>query len=353
MKTLFDKTVIQNMEIKNRLIRSATWENMADEQGHLTDRLVKVYENLAKGGVGLIIASAAYMTQESQTYRGQLGVYNDEFIAEYKKLTDMIHQYGSQVMLQLAYCSLTDRTAAESAAETASQLQLAPVLKPTEVTTATIQSIINTFGAAAARAEQAGFDGVQIHSAHGYTLSQFLNAGNNGRADQYGGSLENRTRFLLEICDAIKRNTSNDFNLFVKINCIDDASNSENNFETCRYACTELAKRGVSAIEISGGRYDQPMPEVAGYQESVYRDYASQIAAAVDIPVIMVRSNRTPEVMSEILNTTEIEYLSLSRPLLCEPDLISRWEQNLAAKPKCIFCNKCFDKAGNICIFNR
>ncbi|HEY3426905.1 MAG TPA: hypothetical protein VGL27_19075 [Negativicutes bacterium] len=138
----------------------------------------------------------------------------------------------------------------------------------------------------------------------------------------------------------------------VKINCI-DTNDTESAFAVCKYACAELAQRGVDAIEISGGSGVNTVETSAGYIESIYQDYAAEIASAVDVPIILVNKNRTPKVMTEILNTTGIEYFSLSRPLLCQPDLVNIWEKNGEQKPKCISCGKCFGEDDNMCIFNR
>ncbi|AGK96165.1 NADH:flavin oxidoreductase [Clostridium pasteurianum] len=329
MKTLFDKTIINKMELKNRLMRSATWENMADQKGHLTDRLIKLYEDLAKGGIGLIITSAIYLTENSKSLNGQLGLYSDEFIGEYKEFTSMIHKYGSKVLAQMSYASLKGE-----------------MLKPTDVTTEDIKAIATDFGDAAARAEKAGFDGVEIHAAHGFFLSQFLSSIHNQRRDNYGGNLENNSRIILEIYDEIRKRTSKDFIIFIKVNSI-DANDYENAFKVCKYTCIQLSIKGIDGIEISGGN------DITEYKESIYRDYAAEIAAEIQTPVILVGKNRTPDVMNEILNTTAIQYFSLSRPLISESNLVNLWEEDSDKAPKCISCGKCMNENGLMCIFNR
>jgi 2,4-dienoyl-CoA reductase-like NADH-dependent reductase (Old Yellow Enzyme family) len=329
MKTLFDKTVIKKMELKNRIVRSATQEIMAQEDGHLNDRLYELYENLAKGGVGLIITSGAYITGDSKSVPNQIGFYSDEFIEEYKKLTEIIHSYESKVLLQANYASLNGQD-----------------LKPGDVSLEDIKSIVAAFGDAAARAEKAGFDGVQIHAAHGFLLSQFLTFDTNRRTDQYGGTLENNSRIIIEIYNAIRERTGKDFLVFLKVNCI-NANDSERTFESCKYICTKISDCGIDGIEISG------KGEVPVFKESIYRDYAAKIANLVNIPIILVEKNRTPDVMMQILDTTRIEYFSLSRPLIRQPDLVKLWMEELNEVPKCVSCGKCMQADGTSCVFNK
>lgn len=330
MKTLFDKTIIKNMELKNRFIRSATQELMAEEDGHLNDKLYELYENLAKGGVGLIITSGAYITADSKSMPGQIGFYNDNFIEEYQKLTDAIHGYESKVLLQVNYATKNGQN-----------------LKPDDVSLEDIEAIISAFGDTAARAEKAGFDGVEIHAAHGFLLSQFLSSRTNMRTDQYGGTLENNARIIIEIYNAIRNKTSKDFVVFLKVNSFDEID-SEKAFESCQYICSQLSDYGIDGIEISGEG------EVSDYKESVYRDYAAKISALNNnIPIILVCKNRTPDTMVQILNTTGIEYFALSRPLIRQPDLVNLWMKDLNEAPKCISCSKCMQPNGTSCIFNK
>lgn len=329
MKTLFDKTNINGIEIKNRFFRAATWERMADDKGHLTDKLIKLYEDLAKGGTGVIITSGAYITENSKSLPNQIGIYNDEFIEEYEKITTKIHEYGSKIFLQFAYATLNGQ-----------------VLSPMDVSVEDIKTMVSAFGDAAERAEKAGFDGVELHAAHGYFHSQFLNSTENKRTDEYGGSIENNSRIILEIYDEIRKRTNKNFCAIVKINGINKYE-EDDTFETCKYICMELSKRGIDAIEISGGR------DETDYKESIYRNYAAEIAKEVEVPIILVGKNRNPEVMNQILNTTKINYFSLSRPLISQPDLVNLWENNLINKPKCISCDKCMQEDGISCIFNR
>ncbi|HWR39614.1 MAG TPA: NADH:flavin oxidoreductase [Patescibacteria group bacterium] len=333
MKTLFDVTQINGMTLNNRIIRSATWEGMADSSGRLTDRLLRVYDSLVSGGVGLIITSATYFTKDSTPLPGMTGFYDDSFISDYRQFTDRIHAGGCPVILQMTYAGRDGE-----------------MWTPSSPSREDIQSIVQAFGDGAYRARQAGFDGVQVHAGHGFFLSQFLSSQANTRRDEYGGTVENRTRILLEIYEAIRARTGDDFNIWIKINGTDMADETAGQ-GACRYACQQLARRGVNAIEISGGTAELTQKLDHPHHESIFRDEAASIAAAVNVPVVLVGYNRTPSVMEDVLNSTPIEYFSLSRPLLREPDLVNRWKQDFQKKAECISCNGCFRADGNVCVF--
>lgn len=334
MRNLFNETKINKLQLKNRFIRSATGEGMASSTGGLTDRLINVYEKLAQGGVGLIITGATYLTKNSATGPGVMSIYDDAAVEDYKKFTDRIHGYECPIILQLVFIGENGET-----------------WDPSSPSKIDIKSMVEAFGKGALRAQRAGFDGVQIHMAHDTLLAQFLSQRRNLRQDEYGGTLENRTRILLEVYDEIRKRVGKDFNIFVKINGTDAVDEVEG-VKTCRYACKQLADRGIDAIEISGGIGELEKKKNNPYQESIFREYATQIAAEVDVPVILVGFNRTPSVMNEILNTSQIEYFSLSRSLIRESDIVNLWRSDLNKESACISCFACFSRpGGNTCIF--
>lgn len=330
MNALFDKTQIKGMTLKNRFIRSATWENMATREGGLSERLLNVYEELAQGGVGLIISGTVYF---SPSISGHIVLASDNAIREYQRLANVVHQHDCKILLQVNHADHSERS---------------PL--PAALSHEQIRAIITEFGNVAARAEQAGFDGVQLHAAHGFFLSRFIHPLVNRRTDEYGGSLEKNLRVLSEIYDEIRRRTRPSFQIFMKINCIDGSSPALV-FDACRYTCRHFAEKQMDAIEISGNVFDFPDSRINPYRESVLRDYAAQIADDVDIPIILVGVNRSCATMTEILNTTKIRYFSLSRPLIREPNLINLWRDDPAYIPQCLSCTQCFRPDGNTCIF--
>lgn len=361
MNTLFDKTTLANMNLKNRFFRSATWEAMADSKGHLTDKLYDVYENLAKGGVGTIITGYSFVTEGEQPNPGMMGIYNDSFIEEYREFTDRIHRIETNIILQIAYggsrssFNLGKRIILGPSAVTQSQHGVTPK----EASKEEIRGLIKSFADASLRAKKAGFDGVQFHAAHGYLYSQFLSPYYNRRTDEYGGCIENRARIIFETLAAVRENVGSDFPILIKIN-FSDCTEEGFSFEDCRYVCKRLEELGIDGIEISGVVGAKPEDKTLSKDmlktlevESYYWKYAAQIAEEVKIPIILVGGNRSLELMNEILENTGIHYFSLSRPFIREPDLINRWSREDKSKAKCISCDKCYTPQGNSCIFNR
>ncbi|MDD1694492.1 MAG: NADH:flavin oxidoreductase [Methanoregula sp.] len=335
MKTLFDETSIGTMRLRNRLVRSATWEAMADETGRPTPRLIGLYRELAAGGVGFVITSATLIAPGATGLPGMLAINEDSSIAAFRSLSAAVHNNGSPVVMQLTHVGTNGTW-----------------LTPGSTSQEDLHHIVRLFGDAASRAQQAGFDGVQVHSGHGYFISQFLNAKKNTRTDEYGGTAGNRARFLAEIASEIRARTGKDFPILVKINC-SDFKGDDGVWDACRCACHTLAAQGISAIEITGGVSGTSFPPAGlAYQESVFRDYATEIARTMDVPVILVGLNRTPSVMTELLNTTGIGYFSLSRPLLRQPDLPNIWQNNPDRPAACTSCDACREQSdGNVCPF--
>jgi 2,4-dienoyl-CoA reductase-like NADH-dependent reductase (Old Yellow Enzyme family) len=335
MKTLFDETRIGTLSLRNRLIRSATWEAMADQTGRPNPRLIQVYRELAEGGTGLIIASATTLTADATRIPGMLAIPDESYISSYQELVRAVHGAGVPLVMQLVF---PGRNGA--------------FWTPADPTREDILMLVREFGNAAHRAQKAGFDGVEIHSAHGYFLSQFMSARRNTRTDEYGGSVENRIRFLVEIVREVRETAGKNFPVLVKINC-SDFEDDDGVWEACQAACVQLAREGISAIEVSGGDHTLPFPPPGlPYEESVFRDFAAEIARSIDVPVILVGLNRTPSIMTELLNTTGIGYFSLSRPFLRQPDLAHFWNKNPKEPAACLSCDACRKQSeGNVCPF--
>jgi 2,4-dienoyl-CoA reductase-like NADH-dependent reductase (Old Yellow Enzyme family) len=362
MKTVFDQTHLAGIKLKNRFFRSATYEGLTNEQGHVTEKLLHVYENLAKGGVGTIITGLTNVTDVEKFMSGQMQIYNDSFIDEYQKLTDIVHKHDANIIVQLVCNGAQNASTADGllwAPSAVTDLVLQTV--PKEMTKDDIHSMQDAFAAGAVRAKKAGFDGIQIHAAHGYLLSRFLTPYYNRRKDEYGGSLENRARAVLETYQRIREAVGVEFPVLVKINC-DDFMDQGMTFEECKYVCKMLEKAGVSAIEISGGlassRHNEgTIRNITPETESYFKQYAAEIAEETDIPVLLVGGNRDLNKLTDIINQTEMEYISLSRPFIREPELINRWISGDRTPAKCISCTKCFTNYLQFndeikCIFN-
>jgi len=364
MKNLFDKTRVKNLELKNRFIRSALWMKMADEDGHINENLIKVYEGLAKGGAALIITGYAFISKDEQPNSRMVGIYDDLFIEEHRTLVERVHKEGSKIALQIV---LGGSQSHHPDAKTMNILGPSAIknrvtgLTPREVSKEELKEITKKFADAAERAKLAGYDAVQIHSAHGYFLSQFLTPYYNRRTDEYGGSIQNRVRIIYEVVEAVKERVGRDFPIMIKLNFDDFMDEGEGLKEA---EALEVFKKldeigldiiEVSAVNESSGKGLAPARTSINSldKQSYFREATARIAEEVKAKVILMGGNRNVSLMSEILNTTAIEYVSIARPLLCEPDLINKWAENSEYRSKCISCNKCWETEPNSCIFNR
>ena len=330
---------MKHTELKNRLVRSATWEGIARPDGSVTEEAYDIYEELAKGGVGAIITGFTSVALHDYYFGGMMRLCDDALIPQYKKLTDIIHTEGVPVITQLAlgayYREVNGR-----------YMQV----EPDDMTLEEIDYVINQFTSAAIRAEKAGFDGVQIHAAHFFFLSRFISPAVNHRTDEYGSSTENRARILLDILSGIRR-AAPKLHITIKINSSDFTYGGIKEPE-CLAICKLLDQAGIDSIEVSGNG-----TSVGGIKAHVNEGYcvpvAAEVAKAVSCPVIVVGGFRSPDVMEEVLNKTDIELISLSRPLLREPDLPNKMKADQAVISKCVSCNACYSSQAHKCTFRK
>ena len=364
MKKLFEKTKFGKLELKNRFWRSATWLNMADEKGHVTERLENEYIKLAAGGVGTIITGYAFILKEEQPNPGMLGIYEDSFIDEYQKFNEKIHKYGTKTVMQIVYGGSFTNFNTEERLIWGPSAVPHPIMKtvPTEMTKEDIKKVINAFADAALRVKKSGFDAVQLHGAHSYLLSQFLSPYYNRRTDCYGGSLENRCRIIVETLDAVRKKVGEEYPVLIKLHATDDWGENGINEDDALYIAKKLEEHGIDGIEFSGGNLDMKNYINKGpgrvkinkvEDQSYFAEKTAKIANELNIPIISVGGHKTPQRMEEIINSSNIDYISLSRTLFADPEQINKWEKDYDAKVKCVSCGKCFGKNENICILNR
>ncbi len=358
LSILFSEARIGNMTLKNRFVRSATWENMATEGGHMTEKLYDIYEELAKGEVGLIVTGYANIVEEEKPNAGMMGIYNDSFIDEYKKLTDLVHEHDAKIVMQIAY----------GGTKTTFNVGERVIFAPSEVpergtktegkamTQDEIDYIVKAFALASKRAQDSGFDGVEIHAAHTYLINQFLSPYYNRREDQYGGSLENRMRFLMEIYAETRKLVGDDFPILVKLTATEFFDGGLT-FDETRVVCKKLEEVGVDAIIVSGNIHGNASTMVGesfdGYtlqEEGYFHEYGQVISQDVNVPVITVGGLNDFCAIEDLAENTKIQFFALSRPLLAEPQLIKRWKDGNRAEVDCERCSKCRTKRGNFCV---
>lgn len=317
-KTLFDETSIGPMQMKNRFVRASVSDPTPN--GKVTDKLLNLYESLAKGGVGTILTGYTVVGRNEKNMN-ILAMYDGTFIEGGRRLTDLVHSHGSNILMQLVSVGsgYSSRTAPDGELMGASAVKnLHTGITPKEMTEEDIRNTINEFAAAALRAKQAGFDGVEIHACHGYLLHQFATPYYNRRTDNYGGSRENRYRLTIEVYEAIRRAVGEDFPVWIKVQSEDHFEQGVTH-EDCLYLCRELAKRRIDAIEVSGPFTEYKM------NTTYFKEMADKIARETSVPVIVTGGNRIYEEMEKMINETAIDYVGMARPLMTQPDLINQF----------------------------
>ncbi|MFO7706935.1 MAG: NADH:flavin oxidoreductase [Desulfobacterales bacterium] len=351
MRQLFESATIGSMTLRNRFVRSATWEAMATPAGKVTPRLVDITAALARGGVGLIISSHAYVRPEGQAGPGQLGAYGDELVPGLRRMAAAAHDHGAKILLQLAHAGYfaADKLTGVPPLAVSASVKLDDTPRR-EMSVVDIGNLVSAFAAAAMRAKAAGFDGVQIHSAHGYFLSQFLSPLFNRRKDEYGGALENRVRVHLETIRALRRAVGDDYPVLIKVNGRDFADGGLELVEAVA-AAQLMEQEGLDAFELSSGmtRYAKLGSSRTGItnqkKEAYNQEEAKAFKARLQTPLILVGGIRSLPVAERLVAQKVCDFISMSRPLIREPDLINRWASGDRRKAACTSDNLCFGPA--------
>jgi len=349
MSRLFEPSTINSLQLPNRIVRSATYEGMAGPDGSCTEALTRKMEELAEGGVGMIVTSHAFVSPEGRARPFQLGVHDDSMTSGLGKMAGAVRAKGAKILLQLAHGGVqADAKSTGLPAMGPSDFERPDKVRAREMTAYDILRLHTAYEEAARRAQEAGFDGVQIHAAHNYLLSEFLSPFFNRRTDAYGGSLENRARFLVETAAAVRRKTGRNFTILVKINSEDFRPDGFRREEMFRVA-EMLAEAGIDAVEMSGGGpYSGDMiPSRKGMlvtedDEVYYREAAVAYKKEVDLPLVLVGGIRSVGVAENLVESGVADYVALSRPLIREPGLARRWREGDRSRSACISCNLCY-----------
>ncbi|MHA1143992.1 MAG: NADH:flavin oxidoreductase [Candidatus Helarchaeota archaeon] len=350
----FSTKKIGRVAIKNRLVRSATYEASASTSGYVTDKLVAFYEKLARGGAGLIIKGFTFVQPNGRAFPLMTGIHDDSYIAGLAKIAKIIHEHDSKVFLQLSHCGREVGPGGWDGEIIAPSPLPDSVSKkmPRKMTVDDIKETERAFVDGARRAFEADYDGVQLHGAHGYLINQFLSPHSNKRSDEYGRTLENRLRFVLEIIEGIQEEIGKQIPLSIKMNAVDFLSTGIQEIEAVKMAKT-LEKAGIDAIEVSGGVWDAAVkfkpfafpPEcrrIRSIEEEGYHvEHARLFRQHVKVPLIVVGGIRRLEMVETVLRENIADFCSFSRPFICEPDFPNKWREGKSNDCECISCNKC------------
>lgn len=380
MPDVFEKTTLAGIPLNNRILRSATCEALADEEGRPTEALEHLYVNLARGGVGAIITGLTGVQPDGKAFRNASMFHRDDYISDYQRLVNQVHQHQTPIILQVCHAGRQTSSAVSGhkpVSPSSRRDKLFFLEAPRKLDENAIQALINSFVDTIARAQEAGFDGVQIHAAHGYMLSQFLTPYINTRRDRWGGNTENRFRIVAEIMEKARKRVG-DFPILAKINSDDGNRNGTDLSEAIRIAML-LEAHGVDAVEVSCGVaedmfhivrvHDKPVkaffelvPEVSRLPGPVkamaavpaplfvktFRPVdnynvtaAESIRAQVGIPVIVVGGIKRLADIEDIIGNARADYVSMSRAFVNDPAIVNKFQSGEARESSCISCGYC------------
>ncbi len=347
MKT-FSTFKLKNLTLKNRLVRSATAERIGLNASEDINLLSSFYNALIKGGIGTIITGHIAVHSSGRLYQSMPTLHFEEHIECWRRLlcefkerdvafiAQLNHGGGRCPAEVLPFC--VSRTSVNEREEMSGK----------ELDDGEIMTLIKSFAKSAVRVKDVGFDGIQIHAAHGYLMSQFLSPLSNKRSDKWGGSFENRASFLLQVFREVRTAVGNDFVIGIKLGVCDDSPNGLQLEESLQLA-TCLEKEGLDFIEISGAfRSDLVKRKVSPYKnEGYYRNFARKFKENLQIPVCVVGGFRSITFIEQTLNDEYADLVSMSRPLICEPNLPVLFKEGKTVASRCVGCNRClFTKEG-------
>lgn len=320
--------------VKNRFFKSAMSEQLGDPDHNPTDGLANLYRVWAQGGTGLLVTGNVMIDRTALGEPKNVVLDEKSDLKAFKQWATASQENGTKVWMQLNHPGkqipkfLTKEPVAPSSIPLGSGLE-ASFAKPRALKESEIQDIILRFATSARLAKESGFDGVQIHGAHGYLVSQFLSPRHNQREDQWGGSLENRMRFVLSVLKAIRSEVGEDYPVGIKLNSA-DYSKGGFTHEDSMAVVEALEAAGIDLIEISGGTYESPsmvghkMKDSTRKREAYFLEYAEDIRNRVKIPLVVTGGFRSGQAMTEALQSGATDMIGIARPLALQPDVINQ-----------------------------
>ena len=327
---------IGTMSLKNRMIMAPLVTNYASENGGVTQRVIDYYQARAKGGIGLIIVEAACVDSSGgKTFPRQLLVDDDRLVVELEKLVGAIHQHGAKAALQIHHggrVASSRYTGNEPVAP--SPIPSRTGETPRQLTGEEIEDLIVRFIQAGVRAKKAGFDGVEVHGTHGYLISQFLSAASNKRDDQYGGSVEKRARFLLEVLRGIRQEIGREYPVWCRLSGVEEGVENGITIEEAIQVARMAEDAGSDAVHVSGILSSPGEP-------GALLPLAEKIRKAVSSPVIAVMKI-DPTLGESALQAGQADFIAFGRTLFTDPNLPNKvFSGRIDEIEPCIYCNAC------------
>jgi len=333
------------MELRNRIVMAPITTQYGSEEGYVTERAKSHYEARARGGAALLIVEATYIHPRGQAFVNQLGISDDKFIPGLSELVQAIHRHGAKAAIQLHHGGVKAKQELTGMQPVAPSLLASSNGKlPEELTIAQIAEIVAAFARAALRAKKAGFDGVEIHGAHGYLVNQFLSRSSNKRQDAYGGDLPNRARFLIEIIKAVKETVGSGYPVWCRINGKEYGLEEGTSLEEAQEIARMAQQAGADAIHVSAYGPTSPTNLTSPrFVPAVIEDLAEGVKEAVTVPVIAV-GRITPEAGERMLAEGRADLVAIGKGLLADSELPNKVASGkLEDITPCIVCMGCLD----------
>jgi 2,4-dienoyl-CoA reductase-like NADH-dependent reductase (Old Yellow Enzyme family) len=353
MSILLTPARIGGVEIKNRIIMPPMTTRLSDDEGHVTDDAIAYYMARVRGGVGMITVEMASPERAGRHRRRELGIYDDRFLPGLKRLVEAIHGGGAKASIQLGHGGGHTRRDICGETPVAPSAIPHPVYEVTNETVVPeamsrerIAEAVTAFAQAGARAKAAGFDCVEIHAAHGYLISQFVTPFENRRTDEYGGSLENRARFGLDVLRAVKVAVGS-MPVIYRVS-VDDYFPDGIGLADGTQIAVWAAEAGADALHIAAGHYrslpsgERMIPPMA-YPDATFLDYAAAVKARVAVPVIAVGRLGDPARATDAVASGKADFVALGRTLIADPDWVAKLARGEPAR-RCLACNTCVNE---------
>lgn len=339
------------MKVRNRIVMPPMVTNFAAADGSVTERFKAYHQTRAKGGVGLIIVEAAYVHPSGKGFQNQLGIYKDELVPGLRNLTEAAHSYGAKIAVQLHHAGRQTTSKVTGMSIVAPSPIPCPVKQemPKELSVGEIKELVEAFRQAARRAKEAGFDAVEIHGGHGYLVNQFISPYSNKRTDEYGGTLDNRMKFPLEVIRRVREEVGEDFPIIYRMSAEEYVAGGLTLEET-KVLAQKLVEVGVDALHISGGVYESSamIIQPAAIPQGCFVENAHAIKQAINgkVPVIVAGRIKDPVMAERILREGKADLVSMGRALLADPELPKKVSEGKVQEiRKCIGCNQgCIDR---------
>lgn len=331
-RALLEELILPNgVQLKNRFFKSAMSETMADQHHNPSKELIALYDHWAKQSIGVLVTGNVMVDRRYLGEPGNVVLDEQSDLTQFSNWAKVVHQNGVPIWLQLnhpgkqMYRSINQEPIAPSAIPV-SGTSASAFRPPRQMTVFEIKEAKEKFVSAAVKAKKAGFTGIQLHAAHGYLINQFLSPADNQRTDRYGGSLDNRMRFLVEVYQEIRKKLGQDFTIALKLNA-SDFKEAGFGFEECQQVVKNMSQLGIDLVEISGGNYEAPVFGSEHENGASFLSYAVALSDVADVPIVSTGGFRQSQQMEEAINTG-VSMVGLARPFVLKPHLVELYQKN-------------------------